>query len=118
MIQPAFGPSGLPVPIINADDIRRRSLTRSVIAALVVVQDATGGIVVVPAMPGTSLDVGQMVEVVGRVAITARGVVRRVRAGAGLEPTGVTNLRMKPFTADTLAARSKEIITGTPEADG
>lgn len=86
MIQTAFGPSGLPVPIINADDIRRRSLTRSVIAALVVVQDATGGIVVIPAMPGTSLDVGQMVEVVGR--------------------------------ADPLAARSKEIITGTPEADG
>ena len=86
MIQPAFGPSGLPVPIINADDIRRRSLTRSVIAALVVVQDATGGIVVIPAMPGTSLDVGQMVEVVGR--------------------------------SDTRAARIKERITGTPEADG
>ncbi|PHY11514.1 MAG: hypothetical protein CK533_04535 [Acidobacterium sp.] len=76
----------MPVPIINADDIRRRSLTRSVIAALVVVQDATGGIVVIPAMPGTSLDVGQMVEVVGR--------------------------------ADTRAARIKERITGTPEADG
>ncbi len=41
MIQTAFGPSGLPVPIINADDIRRCSLTRSVNAALVVVQDAT-----------------------------------------------------------------------------
>ena len=26
------------------------------------------------------------------------------RAGAGLDPTGVTNLLMKPFTADTLAA--------------
>lgn len=85
-MRPAFGPSGLPVPIINADDIRRRALTRSVIAALVVVQDATGGIVAIPAMPGTSLDVGQMVEVVGR--------------------------------ADPLAARSKAIITGTPEADG
>jgi PAS domain S-box-containing protein len=40
------------------------------------------------------------------------------RAGAGLDPTGVTNLLMKPFTADTLAARIKELITGKPEADG
>jgi two-component system, cell cycle sensor histidine kinase and response regulator CckA len=32
------------------------------------------------------------------------------RAGAGLDPTGVTNLLMKPFTADTLAARIKELI--------
>jgi two-component system cell cycle sensor histidine kinase/response regulator CckA len=40
------------------------------------------------------------------------------RAGSGLDPTGVTNLLMKPFTADTLAARIKEIITGEPEADG
>jgi PAS domain S-box-containing protein len=40
------------------------------------------------------------------------------RAGAGLDPTGVTNLLMKPFTADTLAARIKEVITGTKEADG
>jgi len=40
------------------------------------------------------------------------------RAGSGLDPTGVTNLLMKPFTADTLAARIKELITGTPEADG
>ncbi|HEX6163766.1 MAG TPA: ATP-binding protein, partial [Vicinamibacterales bacterium] len=40
------------------------------------------------------------------------------RAGAGLDPTGVTNLLMKPFTADTLAARIKEIISGRKEADG
>ncbi len=40
------------------------------------------------------------------------------RAGAGLDPTGVTNLLMKPFTADTLAARIKEMITGRSEADG
>ena len=31
------------------------------------------------------------------------------RAGAGLDPTGATNLLMKPFTADTLAARIKEL---------
>jgi two-component system cell cycle sensor histidine kinase/response regulator CckA len=40
------------------------------------------------------------------------------RAGAGLDPTGVTNLLMKPFTADTLATRIKELITGRKEADG
>lgn len=40
------------------------------------------------------------------------------RAGAGLDPTGVTNLLMKQFTADTLAARIKELITGRSEADG
>jgi two-component system cell cycle sensor histidine kinase/response regulator CckA len=40
------------------------------------------------------------------------------RAGAGLDPTGVTNLLMKPFTADTLAARIKELITGKKETDG
>ena len=40
------------------------------------------------------------------------------RAGAGLDPTGVTNLLMKPFTADTLAARIKEIISGRKEVDG
>jgi len=40
------------------------------------------------------------------------------RAGQGLDPTGVTNLLMKPFTADTLAARIKELITGRTEADG
>jgi two-component system cell cycle sensor histidine kinase/response regulator CckA len=40
------------------------------------------------------------------------------RAGAGLDPTGVTNLLMKPFTADTLAARIKEIISNKKEADG
>lgn len=32
------------------------------------------------------------------------------RAGVGLNPTGVTNLLMKPFTADTLATRIKELI--------
>ncbi len=40
------------------------------------------------------------------------------RAGAGLDPTGVTNLLMKPFTADTLAARVKELITGKKAVDG
>ena len=40
------------------------------------------------------------------------------RAGAGLDPTGVTNLLMKPFTADTLAARIKELISGRKEVDG
>ena len=40
------------------------------------------------------------------------------RAGAGLDPTGATNLLMKPFTADTLAARIKELITGRKEVDG
>jgi two-component system cell cycle sensor histidine kinase/response regulator CckA len=34
------------------------------------------------------------------------------RAGAGLDPTGATNLLMKPFTADTLASRIKELIGG------
>lgn len=32
------------------------------------------------------------------------------RAGVGLNPTGVTNLLMKPFTADTLATRINELI--------
>jgi PAS domain S-box-containing protein len=32
------------------------------------------------------------------------------RAGVGLNPAGVTNLLMKPFTADTLATRIKELI--------
>jgi len=40
------------------------------------------------------------------------------RAGAGLDPTGATNLLMKPFTADTLATRIKELITGKKEIDG
>lgn len=40
------------------------------------------------------------------------------RAGSGVDPTGVTNLLMKPFTADTLAARIKEMITGKKESDG
>ena len=40
------------------------------------------------------------------------------RAGSGLNPTGVTNLLMKPFTADTLAARIKELITGRSDVDG
>jgi len=35
------------------------------------------------------------------------------RAGQGLDPTGVTNLLMKPFTADVLAARIKNLIQGT-----
>lgn len=40
------------------------------------------------------------------------------RAGAGLDPTGATNLLMKPFTADTLAARIKELMTGKQAVDG
>jgi two-component SAPR family response regulator len=40
------------------------------------------------------------------------------RAGAGLDPTGVTNLLMKPFTADTLAARVKEMMSSDKETDG
>ena len=39
------------------------------------------------------------------------------RSGAGLDPTGVTNLLMKPFTADVLAARIKESISGRTAAD-
>ena len=37
------------------------------------------------------------------------------RAGVGLDPAGVTNLLMKPFTADTLATRIKELIADKPE---
>jgi DNA-binding LytR/AlgR family response regulator len=37
------------------------------------------------------------------------------RAGAGLDPTGVPNLLMKPFTADTLAARISALV-GSPRA--
>jgi PAS domain S-box-containing protein len=40
------------------------------------------------------------------------------RAGSGLDPTGITNLLMKPFTADTLAARIKGIMTEGKEANG
>jgi PAS domain S-box-containing protein len=40
------------------------------------------------------------------------------RAGIGLDPAGVSNLLMKPFTADTLAARIKELLTGRKEVDG
>ena len=40
------------------------------------------------------------------------------RAGSGLDPTGITNLLMKPFTADTLAARIKGIMAEGKEADG
>jgi two-component system cell cycle sensor histidine kinase/response regulator CckA len=40
------------------------------------------------------------------------------RAGQGLDPTGITNLLMKPFTADTLAARIKELMAGRAEVDG
>ena len=40
------------------------------------------------------------------------------RAGHGLDPTGVSNLLMKPFTADTLAARIKDLMAGRKEADG
>ena len=40
------------------------------------------------------------------------------RAGEGLDPTGATNVLMKPFTADTLASRIKDLIAGRSEADG
>ena len=40
------------------------------------------------------------------------------RAGVGLDPAGAPNLLMKPFTADTLAARIKALVTGRKEADG
>ena len=40
------------------------------------------------------------------------------RAGHGLDPAGVTNLLMKPFTADTLAARIKQLLSGRTEVDG
>ena len=39
------------------------------------------------------------------------------RAGQGLDPTGVTNLLMKPFTADVLASRIKNLIQGTASDD-
>jgi two-component system cell cycle sensor histidine kinase/response regulator CckA len=40
------------------------------------------------------------------------------RAGSGLDPAGITNLLMKPFTADTLAARIKGLMAEGKEADG
>ena len=40
------------------------------------------------------------------------------RAGVGLDPAGVTNLLMKPFTADTLATRIKQLIADQPAAGG
>ena len=40
------------------------------------------------------------------------------RAGAGVDPAGATNLLMKPFTADTLAARIKELIGQRNEVNG
>ena len=40
------------------------------------------------------------------------------RAGSGVDPTGVTKLLMKPFTADTLAARIKEMLTERTRVDG
>ena len=40
------------------------------------------------------------------------------RAGTGLDPAGVPNLLMKPFTADTLAARIRELMKGRTQADG
>jgi PAS domain S-box-containing protein len=40
------------------------------------------------------------------------------RAGQGLDPTGVTNLLMKPFTADTLAARITALMPGRKKPDG
>jgi len=35
----------------------------------------------------------------------------------GVDPTGATNLLMKPFTADTLATCIKELIAGTNAVD-
>ena len=40
------------------------------------------------------------------------------RAGAGLDLAGVPNLLMKPFTADTLASRIKDLMTGRTQGDG
>jgi len=40
------------------------------------------------------------------------------RAGQGLDPTGVSNLLMKPFTADTLASRIKEMMAAQKEGNG
>ena len=40
------------------------------------------------------------------------------RSGAGVDPTGATNLLMKPFTADTLATRIKELIASKDAMDG
>lgn len=40
------------------------------------------------------------------------------RAGSGLDPTEVTNLLMKPFTADALASRIKDMLAGKKEPDG
>jgi PAS domain S-box-containing protein len=40
------------------------------------------------------------------------------RSGQGLDPAGVTNLLMKPFTADTLASRIKELMAATKDTDG
>jgi YesN/AraC family two-component response regulator len=40
------------------------------------------------------------------------------RAGSGVDPAGVTNLLMKPFTADTLAARIKDMLAGRTHVDG
>ncbi len=40
------------------------------------------------------------------------------RAGVGLNPAGVTNLLMKPFTADTLATRIMELIADKPAGAG
>lgn len=40
------------------------------------------------------------------------------RAGSGVDPTRAGDLLMKPFTADTLAARIREMITGKQDSDG
>jgi two-component system cell cycle sensor histidine kinase/response regulator CckA len=40
------------------------------------------------------------------------------RAGSGVDPAGVANLLMKPFTADTLAARIKDLLSGRTHVDG
>ncbi|MEO7134290.1 MAG: ATP-binding protein [Vicinamibacterales bacterium] len=72
--------------------------------------------VVMPRMNGSDLAkaVGQLRPGVKVLFISGHPE----RAGSGLDPTGATNLLMKPFTADTLAARIKELVTGRTEVDG
>ena len=76
----------------------------------------SGGHIIVDSLPGQGYTVQGLLSSPGRrrrrAGALAGGAGPPERAGAGLDPTGVTNLLMKPFTADTLAARIKELITG------
>jgi two-component system cell cycle sensor histidine kinase/response regulator CckA len=139
---PALGPPGVSavrgegVILLAEDD---RSVRRLVVSELTrrgfTVLDAEDGVaaldifrkekdridvlvtdVVMPRMNGTDLarQAGQLRPGLKILFISGHPE----RAGAGLDPTGVTNLLMKPFTADTLAARIKELITGRKEVDG